>query len=143
MDVLCKKELFSKRLKYSLEHTGLESLFHKVADLPACKSIKRRLQERCWRNTNFDIHLRRADFMKWLFGTLFLDSRIQNHPDTIILQNYQSLSNQSFKRNSAHLLSLYLTLTLSFEPSFFTFIINGYYAESKHLLSLDSFFWIF
>ena len=70
--------------------------------------------------------------MKWLFGTLFLNSRIQNHPDTIILQNYQSLSNQSFKHNSAHLLSLYLTLTLSFEPSFCMFIINGYYAESKH-----------
>ena len=50
--------------------------------------------------------------MKWLLGTLFLDSRFQNHPDSVILQKYQSLSNQIFKYNKAHMPSLYLTPTL-------------------------------
>ena len=40
---------------------------------------------------------------------MFLDSRFQNHPDSVILQKYQSLSNQSFKHNSSHMSSLYLT----------------------------------
>ena len=31
-----------------------------------------------------------TDFKKWLFGILFLDSRFQNHPDSVILQKYQS-----------------------------------------------------
>ena len=34
-----------------------------------------------------------TDFRKWLFGNFFLDSRFQNHPDSVILQKYQSLSN--------------------------------------------------
>ena len=33
-------------------------------------------------------------------GILFLDSRFQNHPDSVILQKHQSLSTQSFKYNS-------------------------------------------
>ena len=49
------------------------------------------------------------DFGKWLFGTLFLGSPFQNHPDSVMLKNYQSLSNQSFKHNSAHMPSLGLT----------------------------------
>ena len=42
---------------------------------------------------------------KRLFGYLFLESRFQNHPDSLILQKYQSLSNQSFDNNSAQMLS--------------------------------------
>ena len=70
-------------------------------------------------------------FTKWLFGTLFLDSRFQNYPDSVISQKYQSLSNQSFKYNSPHMPFLYLTLTLSFEQRFCVFITNGYYTRSK------------
>ena len=39
-----------------------------------------------------------------------MESRFQNHPYLVILQKYQSLSNQSFKHNSAHMPSLNLTL---------------------------------
>ena len=49
-----------------------------------------------------------SDFMKWLFGTLFLDC-IWRHLDSVTLQKYQLLSNQSFKRNLAYLPSIYLT----------------------------------
>ena len=66
-------------------------------------------------------------FRKWLFGSLFPDSRFQNHPDTVILQKYHSLSNQNFKYNSAHVQSINLTLGLSFELRFLIFIINAYY----------------
>ena len=45
----------------------------------------------------------------------------------------QSLSSQSFKYNLAHMLSLKLTPTLSFEPRFRMFIINGYDRKSKRL----------
>ena len=38
-----------------------------------------------------------------------------------------------FKYNLLHMRSLYLTLTLSFEPRFFMFIINGNYTKSKRL----------
>ena len=38
-----------------------------------------------------------------------------------------------FKSNLLHMRSLYLTLTLSFEPRFFMFIINGNYTKSKRL----------
>ena len=48
------------------------------------------------------------------------------HPDLVISQKYQSLSNQSFKHNSTHIPSLNLTLTLSCRPRFCMFIINGY-----------------
>ena len=75
--------------------------------------------------------------MKWLSGTLFLD-RIKNHLDSVILQKYHSLSNQSFKQNLAHMLSINLTPTLSCESRFCMFIINSYYTKSKHLYSLDS-----
>ena len=41
---------------------------------------------------------------KWLFETLFLNSRFQNNP--IILQKYQSVSTPSFKRNLNYLYCL-------------------------------------
>ena len=59
------------------------------------------------------------------FWELFLDSHFQNHPDPVILQKYQSLSNQNFKLNSAHMPSLNLTPKLSFEPRFCMFIVKG------------------
>ena len=48
-----------------------------------------------------------ADFTKWLFRTLFLDSRFQSHSDSLILQKHQLLLNQSFKHNSVYMLTLY------------------------------------
>ena len=72
-----------------------------------------------------------TDFTKWLFGTLFLGNRFENHSDSVILQIYQSLSNQSFTRNSLHLPSLRLTSTLSFEHRFCLFIIDSYWTKSK------------
>ena len=46
--------------------------------------------------------------------------------------------NQSFKHDSVHMLSLYLTPTLPFERRFCMFIISGYYTKCKGLQSLDS-----
>ena len=54
-------------------------------------------------------------------------------------QKYQSLSNESFKQNSAHMTSLNLISRLSFEPRFCMFIINVQYTKSKCLQSLASF----
>ena len=53
------------------------------------------------------------------------------HLDAVMLQKYQLLSNQSFKQNLAHMLSIYLTPMLSCEPRFCMSIINGYYTKSK------------
>ena len=44
------------------------------------------------------------------FGTLFLDSCFQNHPDSVILQKHQYRWNHSFKHNLADMPSLNLTL---------------------------------
>ena len=55
------------------------------------------------------------------------------------IQKYQSLLNQSFKQNSAHMTSLNLIPRLSFEPRFCMFIINVQYTKSKCLQSLASF----
>ena len=103
--------------------------------------IKKTLQQRCftvtkflrtpWRTSAYGCFW--IDFRKWLFGILFLDSRIQNQPDSVKLQKYQSLSNQSFKHNLVRMTSLYLTLTLPFGPRFHMFITNGYYTKSKRL----------
>ena len=49
----------------------------------------------------------------------------RNHPDLVILQKYQSLSNKSFKHTSAHMTFLYLTSLLPFERRFRMFVING------------------
>ena len=48
-----------------------------------------------------------VDFTKWLFRTLFLDSRFQSNSDSLILQTHQLLLNQSFKHNSVYMLTLY------------------------------------
>ena len=50
-----------------------------------------------------------------LFGTLFLGGHFQNHPDSLILQKYQSVSNQSVKHNLVQMPSLNLTPKLSFK----------------------------
>ena len=75
--------------------------------------------------------LKNTDFRKRFFGTLLLESCFQNHPDSVTLQKYKSLSNQSLKHNSAHLTYLNLTPTLSFEPRFSIFIINSYCNKRK------------
>ena len=90
----------------------LESLFHEVAGFQAFTFIEKRLQHRCfpvakflW-NAYFEEYLNMAAsklfLQKWLFRTLFLDSPIQNHPDSVILQAHQWLSNQSLKHNPAY-----------------------------------------
>ena len=56
-----------------------------------------------------------------------------NNPDSVILRKYQLLSNQRFKHNSTHMSSLNLTPTLSFEPRFCMFIMNGYDRKSKRM----------
>ena len=122
------------------------SLFHKVADHKACNFIKKRLQYRCfswfkifvkylfWRTFAYGCFW--TDFTKWLSGNLFPDSCFQNHLDSVILQKYHLLSNQSFKHNLVHWPSLNLTSKLSFEPGFCMFIINGYYTKKQTLVVL-------
>ena len=75
-------------------------------------------------------------------GTLFRDSCFQNHPDSVLLEKYQSRSNQGFEHNSADMQSENLTPNFSFEPRFCMFNINGYYTKSKRLQSLDLFFYL-
>ena len=58
------------------------------------------------RNTCFEEHLRTAPS-----GLTLVDSRFVS----LILEKYQSLSNQSFEHNLVHMPSLNLTLKLSFE----------------------------
>ena len=90
------------------------------------------------KNTYLEEHLRTAISEVTLGSnclglSFFLPRRFQNHPDSVILQKYQLLSNKSFKQNSAHMSSLNLTLKLSFEPRFRMFISYIYYAKSKRL----------
>ena len=56
------------------------------------------------KNTYFEEHLRTAASEETLgsdyLGFFFLESRFQNHPDLVILQKYQSLSNQALYRKA-------------------------------------------
>ena len=61
-----------------------------------------------------------TDFRRWLFGTLFLDSCFQNHPG--YYKNTSRFRTRALKHSSAHMLSLYLTPTLSFEPMLVTYV---------------------
>ena len=49
---------------------------------------------------------------------LFKTDALQNHPDSVILQIYQSHSNQSFKHNLKHMPSLSLTLSFLLKAVF-------------------------
>ena len=82
-----------------------------------------------FRNAFEDCYFFQTDFRKLLFGLCFWTADFKNHPDSAILQKCQSLSNQSFKHNSAHMPSLNLTSNL---------FHNIYYTKSKRLQSLDS-----
>ena len=109
---LCRS-LFFNFMKKRLQHRCF----------PAWKFLRTPiLKNSCWRTTAF---------RKWLFETLLLDSRFQNHPDSVALQKYRSPLNQSFKHNPGHISSLNLTPTLPFEPRLRLFIINNYYTKSK------------
>ena len=55
---------------------------------------------------------------------MFPGSHFQSHPDSVILQKFQSLSNDSFKHNSADVSSLYLTPTLPFESRFLCLLLT-------------------
>ena len=74
-----------------------------------------------------------SDFINRLSGTFFLNSHFQNQPDLVIIQKYLPFPNQSFKQNPAHIPSLSLTPTLSFEHWFRMFIINSYDRKSKSM----------
>ena len=74
-----------------------------------------------------------SDSGKLLFRALFLDSCFQNNPDSVMLQKYQTLLNQSFKHNSMHMRPLNLTPKFSFEARLCIFIINFYYTKTKYL----------
>ena len=79
--------------------------------------------------------------LNWLYKVIVWNfvsgSHVKLSRLKVILQNYQSLSNQSFKQNLAYMPFIYLTPMLSCEPRIFMFIINGYYIKSKHLQSLN------
>ena len=60
----------------------------------------------------------------------------QNHPDSLILQKYQSLSNQRFKHNLAHTQYLNVTPKLSFEFRFRMFVISVYYTKKQTIVIL-------
>ena len=69
----------------------------------------------------------------YIFKLTFVSGQSLSKPSWLILQKYQSLLNQSLKRNSAHMSSLYLTPKLSFEPRFRMLIMSGYYTKNKRL----------
>ena len=75
---------------------ALESLFNKVASLQNCNFIRKRFQHRCFPLTNL---LRTAilkNASELTLGSHCLNSCFQNHADSVTLQKYQLLSNQSF-----------------------------------------------
>ena len=82
------KKLFVKILQYSQRNIYVEmkSLLNKVAEAAYG----------CFR----------SGFRRWLFRTFSLGSCFHNHPDSVLLQKYQPLSNQGFKHNSALMPSL-------------------------------------
>ena len=108
----------------------LKSLLYKVADSKAARpatlwKTDSNTDVFLWIFQNFSDHIFWrtyayscfwGDIRKWLFRTFFLCSCFQNHHS--ILQKYLSLSNQNFKHNLVHVLSLNLTPALSFEPRF-------------------------
>ena len=133
----------------------LKSLLYKVAGRKAYNFIKKRLQHRCF-PINVGKFLKNLfsrisayacfwkDFRKWLITTFFRESRFQNHPDLVILQKYQSLSNQNilyiqplrFILNSGFLCSS-LTVTIEKQtlvvPGLLVLILRGSYKISFYL----------
>ena len=80
--------------------------------------------------------------LKWLQEVIVQDFlsglSLSKQSDLVILQKYQSLSNQCFKHNSTHIPSLNLIPRVSFERTFPMFIINYYYTKRKHLEDVQS-----
>ena len=60
-----------------------------------------------------------------------------------VTKKYQSLSNQSFQYNLAHVLSLNIAPKLSFEPWFLMFIINGYHTKNQTFVVLGLLIWFY
>ena len=92
--------------------------------------LKNFQQHLFWRTSAYGCFL--SNFRKKLCRVFFLNSHFQNYPDLVLLQKYQSLSNQSFEYNSMHMPFSNLTPTSSFEPRFHIFIINVYNWKSKY-----------
>ena len=106
------KTVFLKTLQYSRENTCRELL-----RTPISKNICARLLLN-W--------LHEVAVWSFVCGSHLKASWLCN-----ITKKKQSLSNQSFSE-ICHT-CLYLTLTLSCEPRFCIFVINGYYTKSKCL----------
>ena len=110
------KKAVLKNFAISIEKHLIWSLFFiKLQTFRSATLIKKRLQHRCFpavkvlQNTYFEGHLSLKCLTVIVSGQSF-----QNHPDSVILQKYQALSNQSFKHNLEHMPSLYLTHMLPF-----------------------------
>ena len=69
---------------------SMKKLFSKT-DLQACNFV--RLQHNCFPGTKAAYGYFLIDFTKWFFGIIFLDSRFQNYPGSVMLQKYQPFSN--------------------------------------------------
>ena len=115
---------------------AVDNIYKKIPVLESPFQLKKRLQHRGFPVAKFLRTPMLKDPLLKIMATseLILDSEnqvktFQNHPDSVILQKYQSLLQQSFKHNSGHMPSLHLTPTFHFVP----FIINGYYTKSKRL----------
>ena len=87
----------------------LKSLLKKVAGHKASSIIKKDSRARIYKN--FSIRLLLVSLESDCLGLFFWKVTFK-HPDLVILQKYQSLSNKSFKHNSAHVSSLHLTPAL-------------------------------
>ena len=92
-----------------------------------------------FKNTCFEEYLHTAASERTLWSDIFVSgSHFKASWLGNIIRKYQPLSNQSFKQNVEHMLSIYLSPVLSCEPTFRMFIFNGYYTKTKRLQSLDS-----
>ena len=141
-EVFFKKTVLENFAIFTGKHLCWSFFFYNVLDFQGCNVKKESSAQVLFCCEIFVRHLFwktsangcfKTDFTKWLFGTLLLDSSFQNHPDSVLLQKYQSLSNRTSWYNSVHMPSLHLAPTLPFEPRFRMFIINGYYTKNKLL----------
>ena len=114
-----KKSCSQKCLNTHRKSPALESFFRKLQTFRAATLLKREYTQVFYCCEIFSKHLFWrisahgcfwTDFTRWWLRALFLDNHFKNHLDSVILQKYHSLWNQSFKYNLAHMSSLYLTL---------------------------------
>ena len=68
-----------------------------------------------------------------IFRTLFLDSRFQNHPDSVTIQKYQIAFKPELYTQFGAYTVFKLTPNLSDEPRFCMYIVNGYYTKTTDM----------